>query len=302
MRMDKRVSSSPPPRNVAMRMPAIPPAPPRPRFDDDEPTMAASSLRPVLSMSSRKIIVDGSAAGGTSHHLGEEPSRARIEEAPRSSKAVDANASGVLRDLSMTSSVSTDVSKMRRGPAWAMGFVAVGVLGGSSWPSRCAVRESRQRQPSSNPTHGATADVLRPVAAHVQAVAPGAAVQATQQQSDKPAAGSCNADAVAAAVVAKVEARDRDIHPAHNDAAPVIEHVEHHAAAHVVPEQVSIAPRPVVRHVESAPVVQPRTVEQPVAVAAPPPPPAKKGRQSDMESASAADALAKAQLDAALTR
>jgi hypothetical protein len=61
VRSDKRISSAPPPR-VAVRMPVIPKAPARPRFDEDEPTQLApgSSSRPLLSMSAsaRRILLD----------------------------------------------------------------------------------------------------------------------------------------------------------------------------------------------------------------------------------------------------
>jgi hypothetical protein len=301
VRSDRRLSSSPPPssRSAGGRMPAIPRAPLRPRFnDDEEPTLLARSAlsRPLLSMSARNIPVDQSGPAPLM-------SQARLDdEPPPSSRAVDPSASGVLRDLSMTSSVSADVSKLRpRGPAWAVGFVALGVLAGLVVAFAARGEGLAAAAALVDPSRAVAADNAK-APQQVQPMAPGAAIQATSVV-DKNAAPSCNADAVAAAVVAKVEARGSDVRVSHVEHVEHVEPVEHKTVAQVErPTYVApIAPRPVVHHVDPPPA-QPTQV---VAQATPPPPvarPTKARKGDDLESASAADALAKAQLEASLSR
>jgi hypothetical protein len=316
IRPDKRQSSAPP-RHAgrSSQMPRIPAPPPAPRFDDDswrrpafdgsddEPTMLlTSSSRPLLSMSARNVIVEPEAYN---QEIPPPPpsSRARVTEPPQSAAAVDANASGVLRDLSMTSSLadSTDVRRMRggRGAVFGAGLIAVGVLAGLVVAFVARGEGIAAAAALIDPSHTVTADVAKAVpATQSQAMAPGAAV--TQQQaSDKAGAGSCNADAVAAAVVAKVEAHgtqhmEVSAPPKAVEAKPIVS----------APVVAYAAPRAVVHHVE-----QPREPAQVAvaAVAAPPPPvvakpAAKTTKRDEMESASAADALAKAQLEASLSR
>ena len=283
IRMDKRPSSAPSQR-AAAPMPTFPPPPRRPRFfEDDAPTMGAPGSRPLLSMSSRKLPLD-------------EPSRARFEP-PRSSRAVDAATSGAvgaLSDLSMTSSVSTDIRKLRRGPAWALSFTAVGVLAGLIVALGLRGDGLAAIAAFVDPTHDAHASVAHAIP---QAdLAPGAAVQSQQSGADKPLASACNADAVAAAVVAKVEAHGIATSAPENKTDKKTENKTESPkpvfVARTVDTVAYVAPKPtaVVHH-----------VEQPAMPAAPPPP-VHRGPKSDLASASEADALAKAQLDAALTR
>ena len=328
VRLDKRVSTSPPPR-AAVVMPRIPQnlAPrfddsdargfPRQRYSDDEPTMlhpSSTSQRPLLSMASphvRSVIVDEEPPPSSRRRLHEvpppPPSRAMVDDAPRSSVAVDASASSSAHvkavDLSMTSSLSgsTDVRKLQGGFMRAATLVALGVFGGLI-AAFAAHGDSLSTLASLvDPSH-VSADVASVHAAAqpqevqqapnanamVPAMMPGAATPRAQAISVKPAAPSCNADAVPAA---KAEAK----------AEPKVERkVVEVVAEPVAPKPVQRYVAPVVRHSEPAPAR--------VAEAAPPAPrpvvarPARHHGGDEMESASAADALAKAQLDAALTR
>jgi hypothetical protein len=193
----------------------------------------------------------------------------------------------------MTSSLSgsTDIRRMR-GPAWGVGLVAVGVFAGLVVAFVARGDGLAAAAALVDPSHGVTADVVSAVPVHQ---APTVTAQGlSRPQSDregaivqplptKLAAPSCNADAVVPVAVAKVEA------PTPHE--PVVTYV-----APVAP----VAPRTIaVRHVEA-----PR---EPTQVAVVPPPvtkPIKVGRRAgnEVESASAADALAKAQLEAALSR
>jgi hypothetical protein len=309
VRMDKRVSTSPPPR-MQLEPVRVPYSPP-PRFErDDEPTqMMPQSSRPLLSMQSqhhsgRSVIVD------QTYETAPPPVSSRIlPESPRSAAAVDAASSAHVRavDMSMTANLSgsTDISKLRRPTmGWATALVAVGVFAGIITAFVARGEGLATAAAFIDPSHQVTADVTKAVGAQVQAQPQAQAAVETQLKpgagtvvvQSKPAAPSCDANAVPAAKVetketAKVEAKvvetkvveakiERPV--AHAYVAPVVHHVE-------------AAPR------ESAPVV---------AQAAPPPAitkpavakPAHKASGNDMESANAADALAKAQLEAALSR
>lgn len=333
VRVDKRVSTSPPPR-AAYQMPRIPQSY-APNFDeydrqaaaaerrrraDEEPTLLhpnSTSQRPLLSMNGpRSVIVDQEPPRSRrvmQHEVPPPPpSRAMVDEAPRSARAVDASSSSAhvrAVDMSMTSSSSgsTDVSKLRRpSMGWAAGLVVVGVFAGLI--AAVVARGDGLSAVASlvDPSH-VTADVAKAAAVQPQvgaampgAVAmPGAAApQQTEQASAKPAAPSCNADAVAPVkAVAKVEApAPKQVVVVKADAAPAVAY-----AAPVVHHE---APAPVVHH-EAAPVVH---HDAPVAAAAPITHPAapvvhaSRHHGDEMESANAADALAKAQLDAALSR
>jgi hypothetical protein len=287
IRMDKRPSSSPPPSSRSMQMPRIPRSSPppvfeRPRYDHEDVTMLhpSSSSRPLLAMSAH-------------HEVPPPPSSRLLDDAPRSSFAVDAGSSAQRAvDLSMTSSSSgsTDLSQLRRPTmGWAAGLVVAGVFAGiiGAFVARGEglAAAASLVDPSS---HAVTADVSHALGAQPQtvqaqpqaqapvAIAAGAA--APQVASPKPAAPSCNADA--APVVAKVETKE--------------------VAPKVVEKIVVAAP---VQHVAYVAPVRHEVREAPVAPVAP----VARARASsrhgdDMESASAADALAKAQLDAALSR
>lgn len=301
VRMDKRVSTSPPPR-MQLEPTRIPYSPP-PRFDrDDEPTQAyPQSSRPLLSMQSQKaprsVIVD------QTHETPPPPVSSRIlPESPRSAAAVDASSSSShLRALDMTASLSgsTDISKLRRPTmGWGVALVAVGVFAGIITAFVARGEGLATAAAFIDPSHQVTADVAKAAGAQVQAqpqatvesqLKPGAGTVVVQS---KPAAPSCDANAVPAAKVeketAKVEA------PVAKIEKPVEKPVAHYVAPVVV------------HHVE----VQREAAPAVVAQAAPPPAitkpavvkPAKHASSNDMESASAADALAKAQLEAALSR
>ena len=337
VRPDKRVSTSPPPRaNVIM--PRIPQSY-APRFDDsypryereaaayerrrradEEPTMlhpSSTSQRPLLSMSSphvRSVIVEEEQRPRRRHHHHEVPppapasSRAVVtEEPPRSSAAVDASASSShMRavDMSMTASLSgsTDVRKMRPSFGWAAGLLAVGVFAGLV--AAVAAKGDGLSSIASlvDPSH-VTADVSHAAGAQPQqapmTVAPLPGAAAPQAVSMKPAAPSCNADAVAPAAKPAVQAQ-----PVAKAAEPVQKEV---VVVKAEPKQVvAVAapvwhPAPVVHHVDAPPPV---VHEHHAAPPAAPVAHAVSHRHhgDEMESASAADELAKAQLDAALTR
>jgi hypothetical protein len=205
----------------------------------------------------------------------------------------------------MTSSVSTDVRNMRRGPGWAISLVAVGVLAGLGVAFASRGDGIAAIAALVDPSHAVTADVAK-AAPQAPVLSPGAAAPVVTQ-SEKPSAGSCNADAVAAAVFAKVEAQHSDVKLA-SRSEPAPEHkvmavVEARAEkpAYVAAPAVKAAPPPIVAH-HIDPVYQPASQPAPVT---PPPAPvakAKPAKQNDVDSASAADALAKAQLEAALSR
>lgn len=307
VRMDKRVSTSPPPR-VQLESPRIPKYSPPPRFDrDDEPTQAyVHGSRPLLSMQSQKaprsVIVD------QTHETPPPPVSSRLlPEAPRSAVAVDAASSAHVRavDMSMTASLSgsTDISKLRRPTmGWGVALVAVGVFAGIITAFVARGEGLATAAAFIDPSHQAvTADVAKPSSnlgaaqpqqAQVEAapaqLKPGAGTVVVQS---KPAAPSCDANAVPAP---KAEPKET----AKVEAAVAVK-IEKPVVAHYV--------APVVHHVEAAPREAAPAV---VAQAAPPPAitkpavvkPAKHASSNDMESASAADALAKAQLEAALSR
>jgi hypothetical protein len=288
VRPEGRRSSSPPPR-FPTSMPPLPRLPALPRdvapYDDDEPTtmLHPSSSRPLLSMSSRNVMVAAD-------------SRGRIEEPPKSVAAVDASASGVVRDLSMTSSLSssTDLRRMRgHGPAWGVGLVAVGLLAGvvMAFIARGDGLAAAAALVDPSHEHEVVSVVSADVVKAVQQVPAAQAVAQAQQPVAKPAAPSCNADAVMPPV-AKVEA-------------VVVDKVQASKPADLpkVATYVAPVPRATVRHVEHEPT---QVAVVPVATAVPVAPKVTKVARhtsaDDMQSASAADALAKAQLDAALTR
>jgi hypothetical protein len=302
VRMDKRVSTSPPPRmQLHQEVPRIPYSPP-PRFDrDDEPTQAYPS-RPLLSMhahhSPRSVIVD------QTHETPPPPVSSRVlPESPRSAAAVDAASSAHVRavDMSMTASLSgsTDISRLRRPTmGWATALVAVGVFAGIITAFVARGEGLATAAAFIDPSHQVTADVVKASNAmgaqpqQVQAqpadtqLKPGAGTVVVQS---KPAAPSCDANAAPVAKVeketAKVEApvakvEKPVVHVAY--VAPVAHHVEVQHEAPAVVAQVA-APPPA--------ITKPAVVK-----------PAKHASGNDMESANAADALAKAQLEAALSR
>jgi hypothetical protein len=305
VRMDKRVSTSPPPRVElqVQRMPRPAQMPSFARYADDEPTqMHVSSSRPLLSMSappSSRVLVAHEVPPPPASHL-------RVDEPPRSAVAVDAASSADVRavDLSMTSSLSgsTDLRNLRRPTmGWATALVALGVFAGIITAFVARGEGLATAAAFIDPSHAVTADVAKAVAAQPPqnpvAMAAGAAMPQPQAVTQKPAAPACNADAVApvpAKVEAKVEAPKVEAKVEAKVVAAKVEKPEPKVVAHYV------APA---RHVEAV-------VREPaqVAVATPPPaitkPAGKAARHGgdDMESASAADALAKAQLDAALSR
>ncbi len=305
VRMDKRVSTSPPPR-VELQVPRMPRPAQMPsfrRYADDEPTqMHVSSSRPLLSMSTP------SSRNMLAHEVPPPPaSQVRVDEPPRSAVAVDAASSAAVRavDLSMTSSLSgsTDIRNLRRPTmGWATALVALGVFAGIITAFVARGEGLATAAAFIDPSRAVTADVAKAVAAQPPqqnpvVMAAGAAMPQPQAQAQvqKPAAPSCNADAVAA-VPAKVEAKVE---------APK---VEAKVEAKVVAAKVE-KPEPKVVHYV-APARHVEAVREPAQVAVANPPPAitkPAGRAArhggdDMESASAADALAKAQLDAALSR
>jgi hypothetical protein len=173
---------------------------------------------------------------------------------------------------------------MRGGPGWAVGLVAVGVFAGLVVAFVARGDGIAAAAALVDPSHAATADVRGvPTQQTPPVVAQGAVVQ---PQPAKLTAPSCNADTVAPVVVAKVDPPK----PVEPTKPAVVETKHEPVVTYVAP----VAPR-AVHHVE------------PTQLAAPPPPvtkPAKVARRAgtDLESASAADALAKAQLEAALSR
>jgi hypothetical protein len=302
VRMDKRASTSPPPR-FQLESPRIPYSAP-PRFDrDDEPTQAYPSSRPLLSMHSanpRSVIVDQ----GYRHEVPPPPppSSRVLPDAPRSAAAVDASASSShLRavDLSMTASLSgsTDISRLRRPTmGWATALVAVGVFAGIITAFVARGEGLATAAAFIDPSHQVTADIAKassnvgaaqPQQVQTQApvMMPGAAaVQVASPKASNVGAPSCDANAVPApkveakVEVAKVEAKV-ETKPVVRYVAPVVHHVEHVEA-------------PVVAHADPVPAITKPVVK----------PAAHHASSNDMDSANAADALAKAQLEAALSR
>jgi hypothetical protein len=312
VRMDKRASTSPPPRvelaagqsqrQLELEQPRIPynrmprfeePEQQRPSYGrsfdrDDEPTQMYGS-RPLLSMQSqvpsgRSVIVD------QTHETPPPPVSSRLlPDAPRSAAAVDPASSAHVRavDMSMTASLSgsTDIANLRRPTmGWATALVAVGVFAGIITAFVARGEGLATAAAFVDPSHQVTADITKAAGAQVQAqpqavetqLKPGAGAVVVQS-SQKPAAPSCDATVVAPKVEAPV----------------VVARVE----------------KPVVQHTYVAPVVH--HVEQSVVAQASPPPaitkpvvakPAHHASSNDMDSANAADALAKAQLEASLSR
>jgi hypothetical protein len=324
VRMDKRASTSPPPRielaagqsqrqlELAAEQPRIP-YNRMPRFEeqeqqrpsygrsfdrDDEPTQMYGS-RPLLSMQSqvpagRSVIVD------QTHETPPPPVSSRLlPDAPRSAAAVDPASSAHVRavDMSMTASLSgsTDIANLRRPTmGWATALVAVGVFAGIITAFVARGEGLATAAAFVDPSHQVTADITKAAGGQMQAQAQPQAVE-TQlkpgagavvvQSSQKPAAPSCDATVVAPKVEAKETAK-----------------VE-------VPVVVARIEKPVVQHMYVAPVHH--EAAQPVVAQASPPPaitkpvvakPAHHASSNDMDSANAADALAKAQLEAALSR
>jgi hypothetical protein len=312
VRMDKRVSTSPPPRVELEqariphnRMPRFEAESHRPSFGrsldrDDEPTQMYGS-RPLLSMQSqvlppRSVIVD------QTHETPPPPVSSRLlPDAPRSAAAVDPASSAHVRavDMSMTASLSgsTDISNLRPSMGWATALVAVGVFAGIITAFVARGEGLATAAAFVDPSHQVTADVAKAAGAQVQAqpqavetqLKPGAGAVVVQSQAQKPAAPSCDATVVAPKVEAKVEV-------------PVAKIVVEKPVARPVYAYVA----PVAHHVDAAPR-EPAAV---VAQAAPPPAitkpvvakPTHHASGSDMDSANAADALAKAQLEASLSR
>lgn len=300
IRMDKRPSSVPPPSARSAPLPRFPrSAPPPvidnyrdvPRYDQEDVTMLhpTSQSRPLLAMQSAR------------HEVPPPPSSRVLADAPRSVRAVDAGTSSSSHpppDMSMSISSVNDLSKLRRPTmGWAAGLVVAGAFAGiiGAFVARGeGLAAAASLVDPSAPQH-ATADVTRVAAAQPQAaqlaqtqvapqapvaIAPGAAVQA--QASQKPAAPSCNVDATP-----KVETKE--------PVKVVVEKIEH------------VAPAPVQHVAYVAPVVhRSEPVEArasaPPAISKPAPVARAAARKDDVESASAADALAKAQLEAALSR
>lgn len=329
VRVDRRVSTSPPPR-AAVVMPRIPPsiAPrfdepemrrpafrasdepvfPRRRYADDEPTTlhpSSTSQRPLLSMttpSARTIIVEEELAPVRHRHHEVPPppppsSRALLDDSPRSSVAVDAGASSSqLRaaDLSMTSSLTGSADIRKPGFLRAATFVAFGVFAGLVAAFAAHGDGLSTIASLVDPSH-VSADVahnavaVQPQQQAPVAMMPGAGAAQPQQAVAKPAAPSCNADAVPAAkpVEQKVERKVvvvEEAAPAKVEAKPVVQRVYVAAPVHHEPAPARVAAAtPVISH-PAAPRVS------------------RRHGGDEMESASAADALAKAQLDAALSR
>ncbi len=183
----------------------------------------------------------------------------------------------------MTSSLSgsTDIRRMRGSPGWAVGLVAVGVFAGLVVAFVARGDGIAAAAALVDPSHAATADVK---GLAVQPTPPIIAQGAVAQpQPARLSAPSCNADVVAPVALAKVDPPKPIETPK-----PVVVETKHEPVATYV------APR-VVRHAEPtqiAPVQSP--VTKPARVA-------RRGG-NDFDSASAADALAKAQLEAVLTR
>ncbi len=186
-----------------------------------------------------------------------------------------------------------------RGAVWGAGLVAVGVLAGLVVAFVARGEGIAAAAALVDPTHGVTADVVKAVGAPQAPVALAAQGVTVQAPVIRPAAPSCNADAVAPVAKSEVAAPRFDAR-VRAEEVPVAKIIETKpiVSTYVAP----VAPR-VVHHVEAAqvaavapppPVV--REVAKPVAKAS------QKSAGNDLESASAADALAKAQLEAALSR
>jgi hypothetical protein len=249
--------------------------------------------------SPRSVIVD------QTHEVPPPPPAAfssrNLPEPPRSAAAVDASSSNShLRALDMTASLSgsTDISKLRRPTmGWGVALVAVGVFAGIITAFVARGEGLATAAAFIDPSHQVTADVAKAVGAQPQQVQaaqpvveqqlkPGAGTVVVQS---KPAAPSCDANAVPTPKVDAKETAKVEIVAAkvekpvvvHYVAPPVVHHVEvQHEAAPVVAQA---APPPA--------ITKPAVVK-----------PAKKASGNDMDSANAADALAKAQLEAALSR
>jgi hypothetical protein len=294
----------------------------RDSFSDDEATrIHPNSSRSVLSMSaaampsSRRLLDDSSGRIRSDVPPPPPPSSVRVEE-PRSAAAVDMSMTvgAAASQSQQVTSRSKVASGGRPTAVWAAALVAVGVFtglaaalvarGGSDsmvTASAALIDPAQGNGPQilAQP-QGAVANVA-PVAttANVQGAAAQPQVAQVVSQALQPAA-SCAAD-----VTPTVKAADTKV-----AAAPVVvadtKAVEPKVDAHVA----TVAPPPAAKPVVAA-TPKPPVAAQPKVVAAAPPPapkpaaapaakPAVKG--SDADSAAAADALAKAQLEAALGR
>lgn len=317
------VAEKAPRRTLDLRSPKMPTfdepsvIPPRESFSDEEATrIHPNSSRSVLSMSSpsARRMLDESSGRIRSDVPPPPVSSLRMEE-PRSAAAIDMSMTvGASASQSQQVTSSTKLNPGRPTAVWAAALVAVGVFtglaaalvarGGSDsfvTASAALIDPSQGPQIVATPPQNVGATVaaapVHTAAAPVQntqnAQTIGAQTTAQAVSAALTPAASCAADVtptakaadtkVAAAPAVVADTKVADVKPA---APPVV------AAAPKPP--VAAAPKPPVVAAAPKPVV---AAPKP-AVAAPKP--ASKG--SDIDSASAADALAKAQLEQSLGR
>ncbi len=317
------VAEKQPRRTLDLRQPKVPnfdepsvmvTSSPRDSFSDDEATrIHPNSSRSVLSMSapisSRRLPEDSSGRVRSDVPPPPPPSSVRVEE-PRSAAAVDMSMT-VGAGASQSQQVTSRNGKLNPGrptAVWAAALVAVGVFTGlaaalvarggsdSVVTASAALIDPSQGQPQvvANAANAAPVQNAAPVV-NAQGAATQQQVAQAVSQALQPAA-SCAADVTPTAKAADTKVAAAPVAIAEPKAP------EPKVAAVVAPPP---APKPA-----AAPAAKPVIQQPKVAAAAPPPAPkpaaapapkpAKGG--SDAESAAAADALAKAQLEAALGR
>ena len=274
-----------------LRQPTIPAnrAPRMDSFGDEEATRLhpSNSSRSLISMNvgtAQRLVADDS-----SGHV-PAVSASVIPEAPKSAAAVD---------MSMTTMASRPRGTGRPTAIWAAALVAIGVFTGlastliSRGGSDALVASSAALiDPSlaSGNIAGGAVKATQPVqVAPVQPIVAAAGVAAA------PAAASC-ADSVTTTTT-KVEPKAVAVVEPKIVAEPKVADVKPAAVVVPPPAHVAVAPKPYVAPM-SKPVVTSAPAPKPVVASTPKPATGK----SDMDSASAADALAKAQLEAALNR
>lgn len=279
-------------QTLDLRQPTIPSnrAPRIESFGDEEATRLhpSNSSRSLISMNvgtAQRLVADDS-----SGHV-PAVSASVIPEAPKSSAAVD---------MSMTTMATRPRGHGRPTAIWAAALVAIGVFtglastlvarGGSDALVASSAALIDPSLAAGNIAAGGAVKTTQPA----QQVAPVQPVVAAAGIAAAPAAASC-ADTVA--TTAKVEPKVVVAEPK-IVAEPKVADAK--AAAVVVPPPhvaAAVAPKPYVAPM-SKPVVTSAPAPKPVVASTPKPATGK----SDLDSASAADALAKAQLEAALNR
>ncbi len=311
--LQKRPTLTPPRETLDFRSPRIPLSPRAPHFGDDEPATQIRTGHQVLSMGTPSVVVEAHADQSGRHEVTAPSSHRVLPDQTSAQRALpEPPKSAAAVDLSMTMGGSIAPAAMSAGrpaPIWAAALLALGVFGGLVTAVLARGDGGSSMASLVDPSHvTATAD-LQPAVAHAAAALPGVAAGAAAQISH-PAA-SCVPNAVPQQTVKSVtkapepKADEDTTAAADTKADDSASHVV--APVHVAPaHKTVVAARPVTKPAAPKPAVHHAPAHH-VVVATHHAAPHKTvhvthhaSHGDELDSASAADALAKAQLEAAL--